>query len=377
MKFNRMSIPLFLTILILTIPLIGVDLSNNKTIIDTGAITKNDRELLNTSYGGFMPYYIENGYIKTKSCIVLACLNPSELDRAKWKINDIIKNDIIFDNGKFLLSENVGKLIINESNIYSVFADYVTVYKPKDFVGYGNYLSTSDKLIIENDNSFTFVTNNSVNSFRIYKVGKTGQQIKDEIINKNLYYELSVKNPKTLTYTNYVSVISYTNNKHWLLSNDNFKTLTNESDINIVKSKMLSKYEITTIGYDDPSIQGKLYLNSSDGTLRYVTNNNTTNINIFPIDVTYETKTPNYILSDIISQINRPVNTIKYEHTNYIFVGQKIVNGYVRAFDYFSNLGSNLSREISKAFDEWIVKPIVNPIKEFFIDLGNKIQFWK
>jgi len=131
---------------------------------------------------------------------------------------------------------------------------------------------------------------------------------KDEIRPSQNGYEC-VKRIGNEKSTTHITTISYTNNKHWILSNTSFLTATGETLVIPASSKISvnnGQYQLVTTGHDDITNRGKIYLNT-DGKLRYVTDVAVTDISsIFPLELTYQLAEP------IITPIQVSGNLITY-----------------------------------------------------------------
>jgi hypothetical protein len=94
-----------------------------------------------------------------------------------------------------------------------------------------------------------------------------------------------------------VGTENYTNNKHWILSNSNFITLTGSATAAVCAGKIevysaSGRLSVVSSGYDDSSNQGKIYVNS-DGTLRFITALAATDINAYlPMLINYQLLVP-------------------------------------------------------------------------------------
>ena len=97
-----------------------------------------------------------------------------------------------------------------------------------------------------------------------------------------------------LSITTHTSIVSYTTNKHWILSTKNFITLSGLTNAQLTTGGMIvAGYSMAYTDYDSATIQGKIYINNTDGTIRYITPLATTDITaIFPLTVRYQLATP-------------------------------------------------------------------------------------
>lgn len=115
---------------------------------------------------------------------------------------------------------------------------------------------------------------------------KISDTVYDEI---NSDGDLNYRISEMKEYSSYTKIEPYSNNKHWLISNEKFTDLSglNPSQLNAGGINIYG-YDTVFSGYDNVDIQGKMFINS-DGTVRYVTSLNVNDIsNIFPIKLQYQ-----------------------------------------------------------------------------------------
>lgn len=129
-------------------------------------------------------------------------ITQEEMDRATWELGDL-KNEIYIDeNGEKRIAMYVGKMIIENPRITQFYDDGVSISKPVNSLGYGNWSNwvpphyPNDVYYIE---GYEIVTTRALNAIYVLaKEGQTLEELQQDLIGKPLYYELRIKNPNTI-----------------------------------------------------------------------------------------------------------------------------------------------------------------------------------
>lgn len=119
-------------------------------------------------------------------------ITQEEMDRATWQVEDL-KNEIYIDeNGVKRIIVNVGRLILDETNIrITSDGERVYVIKPVDSRGIGRwerdpYFIPGYNIDQESASNVIFITHDTITDVN---------ELRQSLIGKPLYYELRVKNP--------------------------------------------------------------------------------------------------------------------------------------------------------------------------------------